>query len=589
MKPSTLIFVFIILALSGGAGLFYFHYQMPDVEYISSDVNERLLKIDSLDSNISELALRSRANLDTNYDMLVRSTGLLSQAMSDLEITYFADPSLKASLLEKRFVGFRNALESKIDLIENFKSHNSVLRNSEKYAPIVGGNLAAVAEKSGLDDVAKLYKSIVLEVFNYSKRGRDVSPAVLMDLVVKIPATEDLMPEIALSRIIELANHVSTLVEEKNQTDLYLSKVLSTTSSGQLDELYKAWNAHLSKFYQAREKFFVVILAYIIVLLLFTAYIALKLRDLYVNLDGQVAMRTSEVKKAYEELNQSEKQLMQTEKMASLGQLVAGVAHEINTPLSYITCNLDTVRSNMKDFNVILETSRLMSAIISRKPLDKEKLSVVIKRNVIAYRDINNRGTVSGIDELLNDSTYGLNEISQLVSSLKDFSRLDTSDTSNTDIHNGLDATIKICGNLIGNRRLIKNYDADLPNVEGVPAQLNQVFMNILSNAAQATDDNDGVIEISTVVLEGENVQVTIKDNGIGMNEETSACMFDPFFTTKDVNEGTGLGLSIAYKIIKSHGGTINVKSMPGQGTEIVILLPISQQVENVISMENYK
>ena len=576
MKPSRILVVFFALAVIGGAALFYYQYQLPDIKFINRDVSERLLEIDSLDSSVSELALRSRGRIDNNYDMLVRSTTSLDQAIEDLEVTYFADATIEGTLLGRRFVDFRSELTSKNDSVENFKSHNSVLLNSEIFTPIVGRELMIAAQNQKLPKVAKFYSDLILEFLEYARPGLRHNAAALKELLVKIPETENQMPAEFLSQIIELTNHVATVIVEKEQTDAYLSEVLSSTSDGRLEDLFKAWNSWLLEVSKEQEKFDIAVLIYIALLLLFTGFIALKLRGLYSSLDGEVALQTAEVKKAYEDLSQSEKQLMQAEKMASLGQLVAGVAHEINTPLGYITCNVDTVRLNIDELKVILSSLRLMSEVVTQKPLNTKKLGEVVKSSVLAYREIKKRNTISGIEELLKDSSYGLNEISQLVSSLKDFSRLDSSKTESVSVHTGLDTTIKICRSAIGNRKLIRSYASDLPNIECMPAQLNQVFMNILNNAAQATNESEGIIEIETKTVE-RGIKINFKDNGHGMDEETCDRMFDPFFTTKEVNEGTGLGMSISYKIIKSHGGEISVESEPGHGTQIILLLPIAQ------------
>lgn len=580
MRPSMLLVVFFSIALIGGAGLFYYQYRLPDVEFMGRDFNERLLKIDSLDSSVSEYALRSRVSIDNNYDTLVRATVLLDRSIRDLKDTYFNDPRMQGTLLENKFIAFENELETKKDLIESFKSHNSVLRNSEKYAPLVGRELMLAAEKQGLPEVAKLYSEVVLAVLEYARPGQASNAGLIKELQLKIPDTENQLSSELLSKIIELANHISTVVEEKEQTDAYLAKALTSTTDTQLEDLSLSWSSWLSEINIQRQNFIYAIMVYIALLLLFTGYIALKLRGLYLSLDGEVAQRTAEVKQAYEDLSQSEKQLMQSEKMASLGQLVAGVAHEINTPLGYITCNLDTVRLNVNELKAILNSSRLIYEVVRQKPLNTKKLGEAIKTNVDAYREIRKHDTLGGIEELLNDSSYGLNEISQLVSSLKDFSRLDSSNTSEVDVHSGLDTTIKICGSQIGERELVRFYADDLPNIECVPAQLNQVFMNILVNATQATDRKDGRIEVATRKTD-EGIKIIFTDNGVGMDEETRSRMFDPFFTTKDVNEGTGLGMSISYKIIKSHGGDILVQSELGEGTEITIMLPKTQEPKN--------
>jgi len=582
MKASRLLIVFFSMAIIGGAGLFYFKYQLPDLEFMRRDVNQRLLKIDGLDSSVSEFALRSRSGIDNNYDMLVRNTTLLDQAIKNFQVTYFNDGVMQGELLGMQFVSFSNELEIKKDNIENFKSHNSVLRNSEKYAPIVGRELMIAAENQGSPELAKFYGEVVLRLLEYARTASDAVDNVgtLKKLLSKIPNTEAQMPEVFLSKIIEFTNHISTVIVEKDQTDTYLREALLSTSDAQLEDLSNALNTWFSEMSQEQSYYDATVMLYIFLLLAFTGFIALKLKGLYQSLDGEVAIQTAEVKKAYEELNHSERQLMQAEKMASLGQLVAGVAHEINTPLGYITCNLNTVRLNMDELKVILNSSREMSAVVAHKPLDTKRLGAVVRSNVLAYREIRNRGTMSGIDELLKDSSFGLDEISDLIGSLRDFSRLDSGNASKVNIHTGLDATVKICNNSIGKRNLVKYYADDLPDIECMSAQLNQVFINVLNNAIQATDELEGRIEIKTKSV-GDNIKIIFRDNGHGMDEDTKNRMFDPFFTTKDVNEGTGLGMSISYKIIKSHGGQILVESAPSHGTRITLLLPMAQKPGN--------
>ncbi|WP_426415275.1 DAHL domain-containing protein [Aestuariirhabdus sp. LZHN29] len=573
MKPSTLLIVFFLLALGGGSALFYYETQLPDIDSIGSDVNERLLQIDGLDSSVSELALRSRIRLDTNYDALVSSTTQLDSAIEKLESDYFGDDSMEGSLVQQRFVAFRSELENKKDLIENFKSHNSVLRNSERYAPLVGRELMAVAEEQGLAEVARFYSNVVFSVMDYATQGQLTSADDLRAQIGQIPETEALLPAESLSRIIEFTNHVATVVEEKRQTDRYLASALGSTSDARMGELVEAFGAWQVSKGEAQQQFMFALTAYIALLLLFSGLIAFKLRSLYVSLDAQVAERTAQVEEVFEDLQNSEKQLMQTEKMASLGQLVAGVAHQINTPLGYISSNIDTVKANLSEVTSLYQIAGLMEREATRKPADRAKLSELMKRNILLYRKIKQSESMQDVNELLDDSGHGLKEIAQLVDSLREFSRAESGDAQPADIHQGLEATLKICGHVIGERKVVTRYDEALPLVTCMPAQLNQVFMNVLTNAAQATQTDSGEIVIETRATD-DGVEILFRDNGMGMDPVTQSRMFDPFFTTKGVNEGTGLGMSICYKIMQSHGGEIVVRSEPGQGTEICLQLP---------------
>jgi signal transduction histidine kinase len=182
------------------------------------------------------------------------------------------------------------------------------------------------------------------------------------------------------------------------------------------------------------------------------------------------------------------------------------------------------------------------------------------------------------IDEagtLITEGMRGLNQINDLVSNLKDFSRLDRSRMDTFNVNEGLDSTLTICRNQIKDRvEIIKDYGT-VPDIQGAPSQINQVFLNMLTNAAQAIDGH-GKIRLVTRQVDGK-VKVSIEDTGCGMAPDVQAKMFEPFFTTKDVGKGTGLGLSISYQIVKEHNGTIEVKSAPGKGTTMTVTLPIEQ------------
>jgi signal transduction histidine kinase len=184
--------------------------------------------------------------------------------------------------------------------------------------------------------------------------------------------------------------------------------------------------------------------------------------------------------------------------------------------------------------------------------------------------------TLAGeLRQLLSDSRHGLGQISELVGDLKDFSRLDRSRSEFADLNAGLDSALKICRNMLKDRiRVVRRY-GDLPAVECAPSQINQVFLNLISNAAQAID-GEGRITLQTQ-HERDRVVVRIRDTGCGMDAETRERIFDPLYTTKPVGEGTGLGLAICYRIVSEHGGRIIVASRPGKGTEFAVVLPVRQ------------
>jgi len=575
MKPSALLIIYLILALAGAGGLVYVQSTVPDTEQMNNDVTHRLLEIDNLNANVGELALRSRYHLDGNYDNLTRTTALLDQAIVTLEQQYLSPQQVNDPLLLRQFETFKNEITIQNDLIENFKSHNSVLRNSERYAPAAATNLMEIARDAKLPEVEQLYADVLRELLEYALLGSSLSEEKLKMALPRLSEVEAELPEYAQLAHLEFFRHINTVFKEKGLTDQYLSKALQSTTDSQIQALGQAWNQWMAKNNQQQALLEQLTMGYVVFLLVGLGLIGWKLRALYAHLDHEVAVQTAEVKKAFEELKESESKLVQSEKMASLGQMVAGVAHEINTPLGYISSNVDTIRLNMGELDGILKSVEMISQEIAGGHPNSKKIASIVKQMVRVYRGMRQRETLSEIEDLLQDSSYGLSEISKLVSSLRDFSRLDRTHVVDTDVHQGLDATLKICSSLLGPRKVIKSYAEHLPSIECMPAQLNQVFMNIITNSVQATGD-DGVIEIITRSTE-QGIEIEFTDNGGGMTDDTMRQMFDPFFTTKNVGEGTGLGMSISYKIIKSHGGDIEVSSLLNQGTQITVQLPLKQ------------
>jgi transcriptional regulator with GAF, ATPase, and Fis domain len=274
---------------------------------------------------------------------------------------------------------------------------------------------------------------------------------------------------------------------------------------------------------------------------------------------------------AYQELQnvmkklQSTPQLIQAEKMSSLGQLTAGIAHEINNPVNFISANIQPLRQDMGD---IFEVLQKYEQAVSDKNLghaftDVEELK---SRLDITY-------VTKEIEQLLGGIEEGARRTTEIVKGLRNFSRLDESVMKKTNIHEGIENTLTLLNTRFKNRiEIIKVYE-ELPEIECFPGQLNQVFMNILSNAIHAIE-GPGTIQIQTL-NSPEGILIKIRDSGSGMPEEVKRKIFDPFFTTKDVGVGTGLGLSISFGIIEKHKGKIEVNSEPGKGSEFVISLPL--------------
>jgi len=276
-------------------------------------------------------------------------------------------------------------------------------------------------------------------------------------------------------------------------------------------------------------------------------------------------------KSLIQQLQEAHNQLLQSEKMASIGQLAAGVAHEINNPVGYVSSNLSSLQKYIEDLFKVLHAYEAAEQLMGATPDIRASLESIqsIKKQV----DIEFLET--DIVELIKESLGGVRRVREIVQDLKDFSHVDEVEWQVVDLHKGLDSTLNIANNEIKYKAIVIKEYGDILPVECLASQLNQVFMNFLVNAAQAIESR-GIITVRTG-MKDDWVWIEVSDNGKGIPQENLNRIFEPFFTTKPVGKGTGLGLSLSYGIIKKHGGHCDVHSEVGQGTSFKVWLPVSQ------------
>jgi len=301
-------------------------------------------------------------------------------------------------------------------------------------------------------------------------------------------------------------------------------------------------------------------------------------REQNVVLELKVDERTHELKETNDELNttledlkQTQTQLVESEKMASLGQLTAGIAHEINNPINFVTANINPLKRNIDlvlDAIAVIESVGLSDLSADDK---KRKIEEYKEEMDFDYLALETNQLMKGIRE-------GAARTAEIVKSLKVFSRLDEDDLKRADLNEGLNSTMIIANNLLNVRISVVKKLGDLPLVECYAGKLNQVFLNIIANAIYAVQkrfgEHTGGEIVITTSYDEKNTYITIKDNGTGMDANTQKKIFEPFFTTKEVGEGTGLGMSIAYNTIKKHNGRILLSSVVGEGTEFILEIP---------------
>jgi two-component system, NtrC family, sensor kinase len=279
----------------------------------------------------------------------------------------------------------------------------------------------------------------------------------------------------------------------------------------------------------------------------------------------------TQLSEANAQIQSAQNQLLQNEKLASIGQLAAGVAHEINNPIGYVFSNFSTLEHYVADLLSLIDTYHAAENHISSAE-QLETIATLRKRVDLEFLKEDTRA-------LMSESREGIERVRKIVQDLKDFSHVDSDSSWQwADLHRGIDSTLNIVSNEIKyHADVIKRY-GDIPKVQCLPSQLNQVFMNLLVNAAHAMEGraSRGAITVSSG-HDDHDVWISIQDTGCGMSEETRSKIFDPFFTTKPIGKGTGLGLSLSYGIVQKHHGSIDVTSVPGEGTCFRVKLPIHQ------------
>lgn len=288
------------------------------------------------------------------------------------------------------------------------------------------------------------------------------------------------------------------------------------------------------------------------------------------NLQVQELLRANEeLTKLNARLSATQDKLVQSEKLASIGQLAAGVAHEINNPIGYIFSNFGTLEKYLSQLFQMLQAYEIAESSLPAGP-QRDRLTALREEIELDYLK-------EDIPSLMNESREGISRVRKIVQDLKDFSRVDASqEWVWANLHRGIDSTLNIVNNEIKYKADVVKQYGNIPDIECLPSELNQVFLNLLVNAAHAITAERGTITIRTG-QSTEHVWVDVSDNGGGIARENIGRIFDPFFTTKPVGKGTGLGLSLSYGIVKKHHGHIDVSSEPGQGTTFRVTLPIRQ------------
>jgi two-component system, NtrC family, sensor kinase len=359
------------------------------------------------------------------------------------------------------------------------------------------------------------------------------------------------------------------------------SKFSFLTVGGRVDLAARELGARIEGALEEKDRWRIYLVAYAAALLVGVGYLVTRvlaagaaLRQANAELEKRVVERTADLSRALRSLKESEAQLVQTEKMSSLGQLVAGVAHEINTPLAYVKSNVASIRDHVPVLEAAIDCAGALLAMLQSQSADPERLRAAFAALEADLDRLRERKVLRDLDVFTHDGMHGIEQISELVGNLRNFSRVDRSRIASFNVNESVNAALLIARTLLRNVDVEKGL-GEVPPITCSPSQVNQVVLNLLTNAVQAIDGRAGRITATTRTQGEDCVAIEIADNGRGIAPENMGRIFDPFFTTKEVGSGTGLGLSIACKIVAQHGGRIDVRSTPGEGSTFTVILPI--------------
>lgn len=507
---------------------------------------------------------------------------------------------IRSPVLRDGLPNLSGTLVQKADLIERFKKANAatkealreVLRSEMEFPGLVRGAWQDFHDRERLVAAESAVVQVLAQAQRYYLSPANTQRKNLESLIADVRASASRLPPALVDGLARLEAHVQQLLGAMPIEQELFARITFLPAGPRIDSLNVAFSGELATQLESRELYRVYLVAFAGALLVLIAYLIARLAVSYrllnaanaalqsanEGLERRVEERTRELSDALQQLKDSEMQLIQTEKMSSLGQMVAGVAHEINTPLAYVKNTVGVMRSKLPELTQLLYEMTKLLALLRAGAKDPDQLSQQFALTQDLIRQFREHRVLDELQELVKDGIHGIEQITDIVTNLRNFARLDRSRIATVNLNDGLNSTLLLAKHELKGHTINKNF-SELPAVTCSPSQINQVFLNLINNAAQSIEPGPGVITLTTRREGADRVAVEVADNGKGIPPEVLPRIFDPFFTTKDVGKGTGLGLSIAYKIVQQHGGTISVDSVVGVGTKFTVVLPLTPPV----------
>ena len=485
--------------------------------------------------------------------------------------------------LANRFSLYSASVKQLTETAQNFILHQNVLERSvqdlRNESPEVVQELRAAGKRS----MSQESFSLVMKVLDYARVNSNSDRESL------VAQWEALSGQEAPARLGALLYSVRTVIDERDRADEAWASLGESLFANHASQMLAVEEAVNRRRLGTVERYRLLLSVYSALLLLGIGFLGFRLyqsyrvlnetnaelEELNENLELRVNQRTEELGEAYENLKESQVQLVQAAKMSSLGQLVAGISHEINTPLLYLRSNATLIKERLESITEFVKQVEETLSLVRGAETDKRRFQEGLKK---IHKLVGQGGIPEDVEDsmgLIQDSVEGLEQLSDMAQGLKDFSRLDRAPVAKYNVNDGLDKTLLIVKNALKRKVTVHKHYGEIPEITCAPSQINQIFLNLISNAGQAIEDTGDVV-ITTKAIDDHKISVSIADTGCGIPDEILAKIRDPFFTTKDVGVGTGLGLSIVEKIVSAHSGELRIKSEVGKGSAFTVILPVN-------------
>jgi len=521
-----------------------------------SELLASLAEMKQIDALWSADVLSLELGLNPNYDSVAAPVGRLAEHYRTIETLTAGDP-VESRDLPSSLAAYRSAMDDKIRIVERIKAQYSIISNSSRLLPIAAADLFAElegsADRPSDASIANLLTRIVIDVASYIVTPNEQLRQVIDDQMTALREAAGRTSPEAASKADTLLAHMAVILRQKQLGTRLIMDLTAVPTAQAIDRLQRDAQALEADQNRYRSLLRDLMLVCSFLLVLATAWAAYLLRRHYTRLNQD----NSALQQANED---AQSQLIQSSKLSAMGQMVAGITHEINTPLAYVKAVFCLIRDQMAD----LHAARISApgVIADLRPGTADGMMP--------------EDQLGELNMLIDEGLHGLDEITNLIITMKNFSRLDKGRLEYVDIEEALDNAALIARSEVKYiADTVKEY-GKIPKIHASATQLKQVFLNLINNAAHAMADQPsrGKLTLRTRAETEDSIRIEIEDSGTGIPADVLPKIFDPFFTTKDVGKGTGMGLSICYRIIQTHGGTISAKSRPGAGTTFIIILP---------------